>query len=233
MPKVNNLLSTSRVAEVSTTSNEMTTLYGELDLSGDLYLHSLFAEYTPLAERISAAINRDQAESDLGEHDSVRDSEIRDIFYIVKGAAHNPIPVIKEAGQKVLMVIEKYGLAIVDESYAIESAHINSMTDDLSTVEMVEAISKIAGLELLISQLKQSQSEFEAARSAFDNANSTDKGAASASDIKKEILTLVNGKIVVYLRAMSMANPDMYGEFVRRTREIIERNNLQVKKRCN
>ncbi len=226
-------MSKSKVAEISTSSNEFITLYGELNLSADLFLHSLFEEYTPLATRISAAIKRDQAESDLDEHDAARDSDIRDIFYIVKGAAHNPIAAIKEAGNKVLVVIEKYGLAMVDESYAIESAHINSMTDDLSTDEMVEAIGHISGLELLLSQLKQNQSEFEAARSAFDNAQSADKGNASATDIKKEILELVNGKIVVYLRAMSMANPDMYGEFVRRTTEIIERNNLQVKKRCN
>ncbi len=233
MSKVNKVRTASKVAEVSTSSNEMITLYGELDLSSDGFLHSLYGEFTPLAERISAAIKRDQAESDLDEHDSGRDGVTRDIFYIVKGASHNPISAIKEAGNKVLIVIEKYGLAMVDESYAIESAHINSMIDDLSTAEMVEAIGEIAGLEQLVTQLKQSQSEFEAARSAFDNAQSADKEAASASEIKKEILELVNGKIVVYLRAMSMANPDMYGEFIRRTTEIIERNNTQVKHRCN
>ncbi len=103
------------------------------------------------------AIKRDQAESDLDERDSERDSEIRDIFYIVKGASHNPIPTIKEAGKKVLLTIEKYGLAMVDESYAIESAHINSMVDDLSTDEMAVAIGEIIGLEQLINRLKRAQ----------------------------------------------------------------------------
>ncbi len=79
MPKVNKLLSTSKVAEISTSSNEFTTLYGELDLSSDLFLHSLFEEYTPLATRISAAIKRDQAESDLysSKSDLRKRSELR------------------------------------------------------------------------------------------------------------------------------------------------------------
>ncbi len=233
MAKVNKLSHDSKVAEISTASNEMRALYGELEpnLGSDLYLKSLYEKYTPLSIGISEAIKKDQAESDLDERDGARDTCIRNIFFVVKGAAHNPIPSINDAGNKVLIVLEKYGLAIVDESYSIESAHVRSMLADLSTGEMEDIIGEIAGLEQLINLLKAAQNEFEAARSALDNVHSAEKGSTSATDIKKEIIAHVNGELVGYLRAMAMANPTMYGEFVRRTAEIIHRNNLQVKKR--
>ncbi len=233
MGKMNKLMSRSKIAEVATVSSEMTTLHKELDLSEDLYLQSLFDRYTPLSDQISDAIKRDHAESDLDERDTLRDDHIRDIFYVVKGATRNPIQVIKDAGVKVFAVLAKYGLDIIDESYAVESAHLNSMVNDLSTEDMSEFWGEISGLKLLINQLKQTQIEFEAAQSALDDAISSDKENASATDIKKEIVTLINDEIVVHLRAMINVNPEMYGEFVRRTTEIINRNNVQVKKRCS
>ncbi len=49
MSKVRKLMRDSKVAEVSTVSNEMTALYRELDLSSDLFLKSLFDEYRSLS----------------------------------------------------------------------------------------------------------------------------------------------------------------------------------------
>lgn len=233
MAELHKLKSKSKVAQISTTANEMTALYGELNLSGDLFLKSLFDEYTPLSVRMSAAIKRDQAESDLDERDGGRDSTIRDIFYVVKGASRTPIESIKMAGEKILVILDKYTLDMIRESYSIESAHIHSMLNDLSTEEMIALIGEIAGLEQLLNQLKQEQEEFESAQSALDDALSSAKETASATDIKKEIISLVNEKLVVYLRAMNLANPEMYGDFVRRTAEIIHRNNQQVKRRNN
>ncbi len=231
MSKVRKLMRDSKVAEVSTVSNEMTTLFSDLDLGSDLFLKSLFDEYRSLSESISTAIKRDQAESDLDERDKDRDTITRDIFFLVKGATHNPIPSINEAGVTIQAVLYKYGLSVVKKSYAIQSAHTRSLIDDLSTEEMEDSVGEIAGLEQLINRLNQVQDLFEEAVSAFDDAKSIEKNQASASKIKQEILKQVNEKIVVYLRAMAMANPDMFGEFVRRTAEIIDRNNVQVKKR--
>ena len=54
---------------------------------------------------------------------------------------------------------------------------------------------------------------------------------SNATLVKKEVLTLLNDKIVVYLRAMDQVNAATYGVFVATVAQIIADTNEQVKKR--
>ncbi len=53
----------------------------------------------------------------------------------------------------------------------------------------------------------------------------------NATIIKKEVVTVINKKIVVYLRAMFQVNELTYGNFARTIAQIITDNNEAVKKR--
>jgi hypothetical protein len=49
--------------------------------------------------------------------------------------------------------------------------------------------------------------------------------------VKKEVLGIINDKIVVYLRAMEQVDPATYGAFTSTCAQMIADNNEQVKKR--
>ena len=54
---------------------------------------------------------------------------------------------------------------------------------------------------------------------------------ANATALKKDVIEIINDKIVIYLRAMEIVVPDTYGNFARTIAQIIADNNEVVKKR--
>ena len=54
----------------------------------------------------------------------------------------------------------------------------------------------------------------------------------SATQIKQQVVSLVNKQLVDYLRAMQQVDDDTYGDFARTVARIIADINLQVKKRA-
>jgi hypothetical protein len=54
----------------------------------------------------------------------------------------------------------------------------------------------------------------------------------NATELKKAVVAIINDQLVVYLRAMQMADPEMYGEFAATISVIINENNETVKRRA-
>ena len=86
------------------------------------------------------------------------------------------------------------------------------------------------GAEILAA-LQTAQSEFDTARVAYETERAREGNEANATEIKKEVLTLINDKLVLYLRGMEAVDEAAYGEFARTVATIIADNNVVVKKR--
>ncbi len=138
---------------------------------------------------------------------------------------------MKEAAQQLMEVFSKYGLVITGESYATESSLITSMLLDFAKPEYADAIATLSGCADLIAQLQIAQTDFEQARIAYETEKAKEGMVENATLVKKEVLTILNDKIVVYLRGMEQAIPETFGVFVGTVAEIIAENNEQVKKR--
>lgn len=221
----------SRVTEVDAASMRMLGAYETTSLDSDPHLSTMFTNLQSRSAALTAAINRSKAESDLEEKDEARDSQIRALYYLVTGFMFHPDPVIKAAAQTVDKVFEKYGLKIIGESYATESSMIASMLDDLSKENIIDAINLLTGCADVITALQTTQTEFEEARIAYEQQKAHESTRANATEIKAEVLEIINNKIVVYLRAMEMVNEPNYGAFARTIATIIAENNEVVKKR--
>ena len=128
-------------------------------------------------------------------------------------------------------VFAKYGLAIIGESYASESSFIVSLLRDLSKTKLQKAIAKLSGLSEIIVELTAAQSAFETSRITYEEERAKENGFKNATYIKKEVLYIINGKLVIYLRAMEQVDESTYGDFVRTVALIINKNNEVVKKR--
>lgn len=228
---IEKLMTASRVTEVDAGSTRIIGAFHTTTLSSDPHLNGMFSNLVSRTTALTSAIRRSKAESVLENKDEDRDNKARSFNYLVLGYMHHPDPAVKTAAEAVNKVFDKYGLEMTGESYATESSLINSLLDDLSKPNLQDDIALLPGCAETISALQTAQDEFEAARIAYEQEKAQESTLANASEIKAEVLALINEKIVVYLRAMEVVDEPNYGALARTVATIIAENNETVKKR--
>jgi hypothetical protein len=227
---IDKLIAQSRVTEVNDVAARMSGAFQNSGLT-DAYLVSTFTALDAGNTKLTLAIKRSKAESDLEEKDEVRDEKVRALYYLLLGSGHHPTKTIKDAALLLLDLFDNYGLAMVGESYATESSLVSSLLLDLAKPKFQEAITLLSGCAELIAELQTAQTGFEQARIAYEAEKAKDGMQENATVVKKEVLELINNKIVVYLRAMEQVDPVTYGVFTGTCAQVIADNNEQVKKR--
>ncbi len=231
MNAVNKLIAFSRTTEVNAVGSKITFEYDKNDWSSDAHLTTIFNLLKGKNAILTSAINRIKAESNLEAKDEVRDEKVRSIYYLIFGFTHHPDLEIKTAAIKLNSVFEHYGLEITGKSYAIESSLIESLLLEFEDANLQLPISKLPGLSVLITELTTAELEFKEASVDFEAEKAEDGIKESASKVKVEVLSIINEKIVIYLRAMIQVNEPTYGELTRTIAQIIDDNNIIVKKR--
>lgn len=228
IPKVSG---NSRVTEVDALLKQSIAVYEKSDWSSDIYLTGLFNEIKSLSLELTEALIKLKGESESEEIDDIRDDQFRGIYFQVQSNLYHSDSAVKGAAESIDGIIGSTGLSVVDMAYDIESSIIDSMLKKLDTPEMSAAIDLIPGLEVLIYNLNKTNSTFKESRVNFKTAKADDKEVLSATQQKKRILTLFNGKFHAYIYGMFMVDEAKYGDFTRSVMQIIQDNNLNVKKR--
>jgi len=72
--------------------------------------------------------------------------------------------------------------------------------EDYADSSLQADIAAVLGCADLIASLQTAQNDFRAADTIWDEEKTKEDLTQSASEIKKEVLTIINGKIVVYLK---------------------------------
>lgn len=228
---IEKLILTSRTTEVDAVSLRMIGAYKNTSLSSDAHLASIFTGLETESARLTAAIKRSKAESKLEVKDEVRDDKVRAIHYLLMGLLHHPEPAIQNAAEEVGNVFGNYGLSILGESYATESSLVTSLLGDFAKPKLQVAIAALSGCAEIIAGLQAAQADFEQTRIAYEAEKAKEGTLENATIIKKEVVTIINDKTVVYLRAMFQVDEPTYGDFARTITMIIADNNEMVKKR--
>ena len=227
---IDKLIAKSRVTEVNDVATRSLGAFNQSGIT-DPYLSTTFTSLDAANLKLSEVIKRTKAESDLEEKDEVRDDKVRGLYYLLNGFLYHPTKKIKEAAQSLMEVFNKYGLAVIGESYASESSLLGSLLLDLAKPEYADAIATLSGCADLIGQLQGAQTDFEQARIAYETEKAKEGMLQNATEIKKNVVYLLNEKIVVYLQAMEQVNAETYGVLAATVAQIIAENNEVVKKR--
>ena len=228
---IEKLILTSRVTEVDAVSMRMIGAYKNTTLSRDAHMVKIYSALEPESALLTSAIRRLKDESVLEEKDEVRDDDVRAVHYLTLGFMHHPDPAVKAAAGEVEKVFDNYDLSITGESYATESSLVNSLLADLAKPKLQAAIALLSGLAEIIATLQAAQTDFEETRIAYEEEKAKEGTLENATTIKKAVVTIINDKLVVYLRAMIQVDEATYGNFARTIAEIIADNNEVVKKR--
>ena len=221
MKKVSSKL---RVTEIATLANNLIRQYQwDPNISSDAFLKKTIDEIDELSGRLTESIQRGATKLGLDEVDAVRDEVIRDLGTLIEGYTAIPFPDQKDAAYAIKSIFDKYGKRIATEPFAVESSLIESMLVDFSTPITIAAIRSLPGIPELLAKLRKAQDDFNAA-SDKQIANAIDK-PASATELKRDMLLLLNDRLIPYLNTMMMANPDVFGTFAKQTEAEIDRAN--------
>ncbi len=135
------------------------------------------------------------------------------------------------AAQLLQNIFDNYGVKMVRENYGSESAMIKSMLKDYTAPELAPALAAVSGSGEILLELSAAHAAFEQARIAYENSKADEGQYDNATKLKKPVVELINKRIVVYLNAMVLADPEKYDQLVRRIAQIIDDTNQRVNKR--
>ncbi|MCG8513597.1 MAG: DUF6261 family protein [Halanaerobiales bacterium] len=219
-----------RLGELSGTITNVTEAHNEKsEISNDSTLSMLINELINTNNKFTAAYNQDKVLSELENFDEQRDAAMRSVYHYVQGCTHLPQGNTATAAHKVFTLLTKYGIGIVSQSYNQQTGEINSLLNDLSMPDNAEAVATIPSLSDMVASLHEAQRNFEQAYAQFLARSSDNK--LNASDIKPQLLNILNNKLVVYLRSQVIFNPETYNAFAAKVATAINRTNSNIKER--
>lgn len=228
---IEKLIVNSKTTEVNGVTRLLSNAYQQSGLNKDKVLDPTFVKLDAKNTELSAAIDRSKSESILAGKNETRAITVRGVGHLINGYTYHPDKEISSAAVKVETVFKKYGYAITGESYVTESAHIVSMLGDFAAPDIQEAIALLSGVAENIAAMQAAQTDFENTQTELAEDLAEENNLPNASALKKEVATLINDDLVVFLRYSERFQPDKYGAFAATVAKIISDNNIQVKKR--
>ena len=221
----------SRITEVNSIAMRMLYAYKDSLIHEDQHLDAIMNDAGLLSAKLGVAINRIKSQLQLEEKDEQCEQAVYDLYCLLKGFTHHPIPELQQAAVAILEVFDHYGLSNLKESYDIQSSLIHSLLDDLAKPEMQAHLELLSGAVECMKAIRLKLQDFETFRLAFESDKIEESTYANASSIKKELIKLINKQLLVYLKAMSIVNNNAYCEFTRVVTQIIIDNNSNVRRR--
>ncbi|MFV0377346.1 MAG: DUF6261 family protein [Mangrovibacterium sp.] len=227
------LLASSLNTEVSSVGSLLDKRYVASTLSSDTYLATTFADLGIRLFSMNEAIKRSKAASELEVKDNLRDTVVRRLFSVIEGAADTFVEPEQSAGQQLAKILAKYGLGLTRESYATETALINSLLIDLDKAEVQQSIAAIRGCAEGISQLIAVETDFETSQASFEATKGNEAAYTNASAQKQSLINFINEKVVAYINGSWVPAEAPYIDFAAAVNQIIADNNTAVRRRLN
>lgn len=223
----------ARTTEVDDTSDRLLQLYAaQTALKSEAFLKPLFAEMQNLSDRITEAIRRDRALSDLEDADLHRDQAVTSLFKIVEGYSHIPLDSLRTPAQQLWKILSKFGTGITRENFATESSLIEALLTDLNSPDAQPKAEELPGVSEAITTLRTAQTDFNAKRVAYEQNKAGQKEAENAVTLKAPLVNLINNRLLPYLQAMKMADESKYGALANGVEQSITTTNAAIAQRA-
>lgn len=226
------LKTNARISEVADTGSRLLILFGrETALAEDRILKPLFVAIKSDTDLLTDIIKSDRQASDLDKADALRDEVIRNLATLLKGYTAMPIQALQQAGQRLYAIFEKYGMGIIRENYAVQSAHIESMLKDFAEPTLASDIAQLTGVAEVIAQLTKAQKDFNDRRVSYEQATATQSSKTKSTELKKRLLGSINTALLPYLLSMKNLNQSEYISFANAVGQVIADTNAAISAR--
>ena len=207
----------------------LSTFHDATAFAKDEMFGSVFGEIDTLDKKLEKTFASVKVSLSLEKADEARDEAIRNLYAILQGYAAMPNEEKKAAAHKILAALAPYGLKIVTESYAMESASIRGLLNVLDADTLKADIALLDGVSDVIEALRAAEQELlEAGKTSIKASNEKND---SSYKVKKQLLDVFNSKLVPYLSGCAAIKPEKYATFAADIGKLIDRANDSVSAR--
>lgn len=230
--KFNRLLQGLRVAEVAGLAHTVCSLHESCspELNADAYLHNVMADLQKLSDRILNAIRNHRLITSLENHDTHRMRCVSALVNLKKGYDKLPDASVQSHWTVLKPVFENYLPAIQAGNYQSKTALITSLLRRLGEGDMAPHMGGLVDLKTAVNQLQEAQSAFDKMLVEYQHQLLKDQ-TESATDLKEEIVELINQKLVVHLEAKCNEDTATYGAFAKLVDAQIRAENAKLRRR--
>lgn len=219
----------ARNSEVADTAERLQILFErESDISEDEILKPLFVEIKSYANQLSEVIKSDRMTSELEAADVHRGTIIRRIDKILQGYSASPIENMQQSAVKLKSVFDRYGLKMIRENYAVESAHIESMLKDFADPSLATDVTSLIGFTEILALLKEAQKAFNEHRVTYEQAVALEQSKMKATELKKRLLQSINGGLLPYLTSLKTLKSKKHASFIDGVTQVIAGTNSAI-----
>ncbi len=233
MTEISTLKTIARVNEVGGTTENILKAYADCAMSEDANLQSIIDLLAQKNAQLITAIEKGKAYSQLEKCDEERDQSFKALYHYIKACTLLPEGVTRNAAQIIFPIFDKYGISMTYLAYTEQTAQMKSLIEELEKEEIKSEIGKIVHLEGMVESLKNVQASFQQAHSDYTSQVSTLRNEQSASELKPQVLEVLNEQLVMYMRAMAKAFPQTHGKFAIELATEISKTNQNIKSRSN
>lgn len=222
----------SRNAEIADVAIRISELFKQdKSIENDTFLKELIAEIEEKANELTESSNTQKSIGSLVQADKERDIAIRRLAKILKGYESIPLDDIQIHAKKLTNAFKRFGTKMLEENYSVKSTLIKHLILEFSSEDNKESVDELTGVRQMIEEIRTTQTNFDKIRFDNESAMALKKSKLSATQLKKPILEAINKKMVPYLIAMEISQPNLYKRFANKVSETINSTNEAVKLR--
>lgn len=233
MSKIFKLSANTRVSELNGTVGNVLKSFSDMSPMEDANLQDIMDELKVKNNQLSVAMEQTRQLSAMENYDGERDHAYRSAFNYLRGCTFLPSGLSGDAARALFPTFQKYGMGIVSLAYDEQTGQLNSLFEELKSEANQKHIAAISSMDTLLEILTTAQAEFVQAYSDYATKVGSLKAQQTATEIKWELLAILNEKLVMYMRAMSKIGSNKYQAFAQELSLFINKTNQNVKERIN
>ncbi len=224
MDKINSVSAAIRVSEVASLASALQRAYETREIEKPI-VNTLMKEVIALREKLLSSSSTAKKSVSLAGVDKKRDKEVSDLNKVLKGCEAMKSEVVSSSAKAVREKIAKYYKGkITSRGFEEGSGMVMSLLNDLDSAEMKAYIEKIPGVAECVEAIREAQAEYIKTRDSQSEGQS--EKTLSASSVKKELLFVLNDRLVPILNAAIIEEDADVMEFASAVgKEIVRVNN--------
>ncbi len=227
-----NLLQGLRVAEAAGLAHTVNSLYESCaaTLTADVYLRNVMADLKDLSDRILEALRNNRLISSLEKFDAHRLRCVSALVNLKKGYDKLSDEPTQSHWTELRPVFENYLTAIQEGNYQSKTALIQALLLRLSQSDLAAHLEALGTMQTAVDRLREAETEFETMQVEYQHQLLEDK-TESATDLKEEIMELINQKLVVHLEAKCNEDAATYTAFAQLVDAQVRAENAKLRRR--
>ena len=224
MDKINCVSAATRIAELASLASALERVYESREITKPI-VNTLMKDVIKLRSQLVSSSSNVKKTISLTAVDKKRDREVSDLNKVLKGCEAMKSEVVSSSAKAVREKIAKYYKGkITSRGFEEGSGMVMSLLNDLDSAEMKAYIEKIPGVAESIEAIREAQAEYIKTRDSQSEGQS--EKTLSASSVKKELLFVLNDRLVPILNAAIIEEDADVMEFASAVgKEIVRVNN--------